>query len=148
MRKKRLCTQVTLNPKWKQRFVISSTLPAGRAPALSEACLIPRVRSPSFSDFKKNFFKKDKSVIIEGCTDAWPARLVSTLGEGEEGREEGGKGGRERGKRQSSMRERLGVEVCVCVCVCARARARKGSEAYRRAGLYHGALRVYVYAHV
>ena len=63
-------------------------------------------------------------MIIEGCTDAWPARLVSTLGEGEEGREEGGKGGRERGKRQSSMRERLGVEVCVCVCVCVRARAR------------------------
>ena len=56
------------------RYVIPSTLPAGRAPELSEACRIPRVRSPTFSDFKKNFFKKDKSVIIEGATDEWPAR--------------------------------------------------------------------------
>ena len=58
-------------------FTIPCALPhaAGASlPTLKEDSAIPRVKGIKISDFKKKFFKADKSVIIEGAIDDWPAR--------------------------------------------------------------------------
>jgi len=56
------------------KFIIPSELRAVDAsiPELREDCAIPRVKGIKFADFKKRFFKTDKSVIIEGAIEEWP----------------------------------------------------------------------------
>jgi hypothetical protein len=55
------------------RYCIPRELPACRAPALEDKHAIPRVKRIAFGDFKKQFFKADKAVIIEGAIEDWPA---------------------------------------------------------------------------
>jgi hypothetical protein len=57
-----------------EKYVIGHELAAAIAPLLDAACAIPRVKAITLADFKKNFFKADKSCIIEGSIEDWPAR--------------------------------------------------------------------------